>query len=237
MMLLGGLATAILVWWLVKYFADANPARIARLLRQAGGGIVIAAAALLAFRGRIDMAVLLGSGGAWLLGWKNLPPPFGGRPAAVPSPGAASRVRSATIEMILDHDSGRIGGFVLAGPFTGRELDSLSEAEVLGLCRTCLAQDPDGARLLEPYLDGRFPGWREHAEPDPDLGRGRDAKLGAMSQEEAYQVLGLQPGADGEAVRAAHRTLMKKLHPDQGGSTYLASRVNQAKDVLLNRHR
>ncbi|WP_375457969.1 DnaJ domain-containing protein [uncultured Enterovirga sp.] len=240
MTMLAGLAAAVLLWWLVKLFARAKPADVAKILRNIGGGIALAAAGLLAFRGRFDMAFLLGSGGAWLLGWNAIPLPFGlggGARAARRTSGSISRVRSATIEMELDHDSGSISGTVLAGLFAGRLLDDLSDAELTRLLSACLADDADGARLLEAYLDRRMPGWREHAEPDPDPGRKADSKLGAMSKQEAYEVLGLQAGAGADTVRQAHRSLMKKLHPDQGGSTYLASRVNQAKDVLLDRHR
>jgi DnaJ-domain-containing protein 1 len=101
----------------------------------------------------------------------------------------------------------------------------------------CRVSDQDGARLLEAYLDRRFPAWRKDAEPDEHPRPGGDAHAGAMTEEEAYQILGLAPGASAEEIRRAHRTLMKKLHPDQGGSTYLAARVNQAKEILLRRHR
>jgi len=90
--------------------------------------------------------------------------------------------------------------------------------------------------LLAAYLDRRDAGWREHAQADAAAGRG-GAPRGPMSQEEAYQVLGLQPGAKAEDIVHAHRTLMKRIHPDQGGTNYLAARVNEAKDTLLRQHR
>jgi hypothetical protein len=141
------------------------------------------------------------------------------------------------IEMELDHDTGDMDGSVLAGAKAGRTLASLSELELKLLYDECAAADPDGVRLLEAYLDRRLAGWRKDADGDRDAGPLRDPAPGAMTEQEAYQILGLEPGTGVDEIRQAHRTLMKKLHPDQGGSTYLASRVNQAKDILLSRHR
>jgi hypothetical protein len=234
--LLYGAGALVLLWWLSKTFATTNPAALAKGVRLAGGVAALGVAALLALRGRIDMAFLVGGGGAWLLGWNSLPiRGFGSRTAK--EPGAVSRVRSAMIEMELDHDSGDMDGTVLAGAKAGRSLASLSEFELKLLYEECASADPDGVRLLEAYLDRRFAGWRKDADRDRDAGPLRDPAPGAMTEQEAYQILGLQPGAGLDEIRQAHRTLMKKLHPDQGGSTYLASRVNQAKDVLLGRHR
>src|SRR5262249_57910128 len=94
--------------------------------------------------------------------------------------------------------------------------------------------DDDSRALLTAYLDRREPGWREHAQGDAGARQGAPRRAGKMTEEEAYQVLGLKPGATAEAIAQAHRTLMKKLHPDQGGSTYLATQINAAKEVLLN---
>jgi len=234
--LLYGLAVLILVWWLAKLFAGTNPKVLARLMKTVGGVASLGVAGLLMVRGRMDMAIFLGGIGAWLLGWSATGPggirfPWADRSG--PTPGATSKVGSTLLEMELDHDSGAMAGSVRAGAFAGRALDSLSMAELSALMRECLARDPDGARLLEAYLDRRSPGWREDAQRDGDAGQRGAPGAGAMTQQEAYDILGLQPGAGEEAIREAHRALMKRIHPDAGGTSGLAARVNQAKDVLV----
>jgi hypothetical protein len=94
-------------------------------------------------------------------------------------------------------------------------------------------------RSFMAYFDRGQARRRDDAQRDAAAGqdRWRTSSGGEMTKEEAYQVLGLQPGAGADDITRAHRAFMKKLHPDQGGSTYLAARVNQAKDVLLRRHR
>ncbi len=242
--LLYGVLAVIFIWWLSRVYSRTNPAVLVRLIKAVAGTAALGLAAFMLVRGRIDMALLIGGFAAWLLGWSagfpGLPGGLGrlGPGNAGPATGRTSRVRSAMVEMTLDHDSGEMNGSVLAGAFSGRGLDELSERELQTLYTECAgAGDQEGLRLLEAYFDRRFPGWREDAHADADAGAGREAQTGAMTEEEAYQILGLEPGADTATIKRAHRALMLKLHPDQGGSTYLAARVNQAKDMLLSRHR
>ncbi len=238
MALLYGLAALIAIWSVAKFFAGSNPAKVAALIKKLGGGAAMAVAVLLFMRGRLDMAMLVGGFGAWLLGWAYSHP-FSQwtsnwrKSGDKLSPGKTSSVASRTIAMELDHDTGAMRGNIIAGAFKGRELESLSTTELQGLMAEVQTADPDAARLLEAYLDRRFPGGRENAETNRDPGLDRAGKPGAMSKKEAYDILGLQPGAGEDAVRQAHRALIKRLHPDAGGTSALAARVNEAKDVLL----
>ena len=231
--LLFGVVVLALVLLALNAFTKVNPHRAAAVLKAGGGLGALAVAGVLGARGRLDVAIPLGLTGLGLLGW--LPwsmPTFGARTQK--SAGQVSRVRSAFIEMELDHDTGAMGGRILAGQHEGKALDALNIATLTGLL---VEIDEESRALLMAYLDRRDSGWREHAQSDAAAGSGRTAwSSGKMTEEEAYQILGLQSGASADDISRAHRSLMKKLHPDQGGTTYLASRVNEAKDVLLRRH-
>jgi hypothetical protein len=223
-----GVLALILVLWLVKSFVRSDPRDLIKIGRTAGGIVALAGAAFLGWRGLVFAAVPLGVTGLSLLGW--LP---GGMRAfwslGQKSNGQVSHVRSNFVEMSLDHDTGIMTGAIVAGRLNGTSLDAIERSVLVGL----LAEfDEESRNLLAAYLDRRHPRWREDVDDGAASGR-RGPK---MSEEEAYQILGLQPGASADEIGRAHRGLMKKLHPDQGGSTYLAARVNEAKDILLRRH-
>jgi len=234
MPLILGVVVLILLLWAFNAFSKADPKQAAKLLRAIGGAAALIFAAFLLFRGEIGVAITVGAVGLGLLGWISLwPASFGGRTKK--SPGQVSQVRSAFLEMELDHDSGAMRGRILAGKYEGVSLDALDPPTLIGLLGEI---DNDSSQLLMAYLDRREPRWREHAQGNAASGNGSSAaSTGKMTEQEAYQILGLQPGASAQEIGHAHRFLMKKLHPDQGGSTYLAARVNEAKDVLLRRHR
>jgi len=223
-----GLAVLVVGLLALKGFTRANPVQLARYIRLIAGIGLLGAAALMFVRGGANYAVPLAALGLWLLSGAPAGP-FGS--SANKSPGRASRVVTDHLEMELDHDSGAMRGRVLKGMFAGRALERLKPVELALLWQDCRLQDPQSAQLLEAYLDRVHPTWRE------DMARG-EAKMaggpdGRMAVEEAREILGVAPDASEEEIRRAHRELILKLHPDRGGSTYLASKVNEAKDVLL----
>ena len=232
--LIFGLVILVLVLWALNAFTKVKPQTAAIVLKTGGGIGALAVAGVLGLRGRLDIAIPIGLTGLGLLGW--LPWSIHGIAARTrKSTGQVSRVRSAFLEMELDHDSGAMHGRILAGRHEGAVLDALDLATLTGFLADI---DEESRALLMAYLDRREPRWREHAQADAATGPSRSGWSGGkMTEEEAYQVLGVQPGASADEIGRAHRSLMKKLHPDQGGSTYLAVRVNEAKEVLLRRHR
>jgi len=228
--LLFGVLLLVILLWGSKAFTKVDPKRLTPLVRYLGGFAALAASAFLLVRGALALAVPLGLVGLSLLGWKQL----GFGPRRDERPGRASHVRSAFLEMELDHETGAMRGHILSGQYQGTALDALP---VETLAALVIDLDAESRALLMAYLDRRDPGWSKYAQADSTTGRRAPAASGKMTEQEAYQILGVEPGASAEEIGRAHRTLMKKLHPDQGGSTYLAARVNEAKEVLLRRHR
>jgi len=230
---LGLIVLAIMAFG-VAWFLRASPSSIARLLRPIlvvlgavgiGGFLVFGMRFLPSL-----MPELMGLAGvviAALIARAVRRRPSGG--FSSPGTGQRTEVRTAFLQAWIDHGTGDVGGAVLSGRFVGRILDSLADNELLDLHAECAA-DPDSIKVLEAYLDRRLGAdWRTARRPPPSGSRT------GMSRDEALAVLGLAEGATSDEIRAAHRRLIQRMHPDVGGSADLAARINQAKDVLLSR--
>lgn len=233
--LLLGLLLLIVVVLIAHRTAGANAGQILRQLRIGCGVVLLAASAAFAVRGLGSYAGPMALVGTWLLWGRGLPTPMGGPGGGwggqSRSSGQTSKVQTETLELELDHDTGQMTGRILAGMFEGRRIESLKPAEMALLWQDCRFNDPQSAQIIAAYLDQTHPTWRE------DVARGEERMSGGpdgrMTMQEAYEILGLKPGASDDDIRNAHRELMLKLHPDRGGSTYLATKINEAKDVLL----
>jgi uncharacterized membrane protein len=217
----------------ISWFLRAKPSSMARVLRSitlvlgavgVGGLLIFGIRFLPAF-----MPELLGLAGVVITGLivRAVRQRASG---GFSSPGAGQRteVRTTFLQAWIDHASGDVGGTVLAGRFAGRPLDVLGDGELLDLREEC-ARDADSLRVLEAYLDRRLGAdWRAARQAPPQGGPRAD-----MTRDEALAVLGLEQGATAEEIRAAHRRLIQRMHPDVGGTADLAARINRAKDVLL----
>lgn len=231
-LLLGALALVVIIG-LLWLFITASPKSLAKVLRYASATILFGLAIFFFVTERIGAAVFLASmawglftgGHIWPGGWPYYS--FPGR-GSKPSGGQSTRVATDWIEIELDHDTGAMSGRVLKGASAGKALSALSKTELMALYREATADD-ETVRLLESYFDRIFGSdWRNTERQEQPRSRSS-----AMSRAEALKVLGLEEGASEEEIRAAHRKLMMQNHPDRGGSDYLASKINEAKDVLL----
>ena len=237
------LAAFLLVAALIggRALLDADPHKLAQGLRI-GGGLALGVAGLfLSIRGLFFVGAPVALFGLGMvargLGWHGLPGGYSLGGKRQPSSGGASRVRSTHLEMSLDHDSGDMDGRILKGDHAGQKLSELELSTLTGLWQSWQHSDPDAARLLESYLD-RVHGadWREdgagHQQESRTGSRSTSSRSG-MTRSEALSILELSADATDEDVRQAHRRLMKKAHPDQGGATWYAAKLNEAKEHLL----
>jgi hypothetical protein len=229
-----GVGVLIVVWGIMNAAANAPPRKLATGIKVGagvGGGLL---AIWLLFTGWLGPALSLLSIFAPLQTWARRARTMA-RNAGGPAQGQSSGVETAYLRMSLDHDTGGIDGTVLRGRFAGRQLGELPALALLDLLAELRLADGEGATILEAYLDRVHPDWRGEgaSRPSQDAAPGSGSPSAAMTRDEAYRVLGLEPGAGEREIRDAHRRLMVKMHPDQGGSTYLAAKINQAKDLLL----
>jgi hypothetical protein len=216
-----------------KMVVVADPAKLGRVVGwfAAGVGVAGAGAVLIGLiaSDRLGPALAVAGGLAPLvLRGRTLWRRYHG--SASTAGGKVSEVETGLLRMKLDHDTGAMSGQVRRGPYAGRRIEDLEQRELIALWRQCVAEDETGARLLETYLDRLCPDWRQAASGG---GTGAGAPGDVMTRDQAYAILDLEPGASDEQVKEAHRRLMMKLHPDHGGSTFLAAQINRAKEFLL----
>ena len=240
---------------LVHWFLKEDPKKVARYLRHGAVWAAVIAVLLLVATGRLH----------WLFALVASIVPFLGRLLSLlryipilsqvytmvqnaraarvatagtgnPKSGGRSQVESRYLRMTLNHSSGDMDGEVLHGTFAGKRLSELSQGQLIELFQKYRGDDDESAALLQAYLDRVFgETWRAGVEGGAS-GASGSPPTGKMTRQEALEVLGVADDASREDIVEAHRRLMQKIHPDRGGSTYLAAKINQAKDVLIDKH-
>jgi DnaJ-domain-containing protein 1 len=221
---------------MARMLVNADPAKLSRVVGWFAAGLGVAGASALVIgliaSDRLGPALAVAGGLAPLvLRGRTLWRRYHG--GASTAGGKISEVETELLRMKLDHDTGAMSGQVRRGPYAGRRVEDLDQGELIVLWRQCIAEDEAGARLLESYLDRLRPDWRQAAPGGSGSGGGAGAQGDVMTREQAYAILDLEPGASDEQIKDAHRRLMMKLHPDHGGSTFLAAQINRAKEFLL----
>lgn len=238
--LLLGLVVLALVMYFLNWYGKAKTEDVKKSLRWVGVGVGLLLFAFLALTGRLGLALgfLMGLM-AWIVrvfSMIQMGRQFSGmfRGFAKNMTGAkgpnTSQVEASFLRMTLDHDTGHLDGEVTKGAFTGRKLSALSFDDLMALHAEARG-DAESAALLESFLDRAHADWRARgsetaAAPPP-------AASGAMTRDEALQILGLPHDAKPDDIKAAYRRLMTQLHPDKGGTDYFAAKINAAKDLLL----
>jgi len=243
------LAIFVLVglYFVARWFVSAQPAQIFRAMRWTGAILLVVGLIAIALSGR------------WNFIWALLFPamPFLMRLRAIntmrknargPRAGQSSQVETRFLRMELDHDTGEMDGEIREGPLAGRMLSALKLGEMVELWRLCAVEDEQSRSVLESYMDRNHPDWRDVAGGDAQGGAADGGSAGGrsgggaspwtqtgMSETEAREILGVDENASESDIETAYRTEMKRAHPDQGGSDWMAAKVNQAKDTLLGR--
>ena len=219
-------------WWV-----QATPRQLLTAIRWTAAAIGVVLLAVIVLSGRWGwLWTLLFFAIPWLNRFRTLSTMR--KNAQGPRPGQSSQISTRFVFVELDHDTGEMAGEVTDGQFSGRRLDQLTLGELIEVWRECVAEDEQSRFVMENFLDRGHPEWRTVAGAGP-----REETAGArsdspwtktgMSADEACKILGVALGATPEDIESAYRRVMKSAHPDQGGSDWMAAKVNQAKELLL----
>ncbi len=228
---LGILALLTVVVMTGRWFTTVSPRDIAQALRVFLATFAALLGSGLVYAGRFGFAIAaLGAAAYAYRSFRRAQAPPDGFDAGYDDGDSdAADVRTATLAMRFDPATGTLDGQVLRGAYRGRRLSRLALAELWTLLVDCRRDDPESEPLVEAFLDRRHPGWR-----DTDEGGSRGDEQ-PMDDARACEILGVEPGASVEEIKTAHRRLMAHLHPDRGGSTFLAAQLNAARAHLLRR--
>ena len=239
---LGVLAAIVLLALASRWFLSASARDLAQMLRVFVATFPALLGSGLIYAGRFGFAVAaLGAAVYAVRQFRKgqRPPETFGPADDMDGHDDDAAVTTATLAMRLDPATGHLDGEVRRGRFRGRRLQRLSLADLERLLDDCRRDDPESEPLLEAYLDRRHPGWRQAGGAEEDAGGdgGGGGQELAMTDARAREILGVDAAADADEIKAAHRRLMAHLHPDRGGSTYLAAQLNAARARLLERER
>jgi DnaJ-domain-containing protein 1 len=242
------IAVIITGYMTIRYIRALQPEQRKKVSAKAGAVALIVLILLLIVTGKLYVLAALGTG--LVLFAKRLFPllryvPFlkglYQKAKATQNSGSSKRstVETRLLKMTLDHENGNLDGELLATDSKGKYLSELSLSELISLYGLADKQYPDSIEILAAYIDRQHGSdWREAANTGSDYGESkqdsRPSDNSEMTASEAYAVLGLEQNATEKEVIATHRKLMQKLHPDRGGSNYLAAKINQAKDLLVS---
>ncbi|MAL79848.1 MAG: hypothetical protein CMN55_12180 [Sneathiella sp.] len=209
--------------------ANADPGKILKGLRISAVVVSAVLAGFFILTGRFPLAPPFIVAALFFLRNKPL---FSSRK---PSDGQTSDVHTLWLAANLDHDSGEMDATILQGAFEGLKLSSLSRSEIDALYREA-KDDARTIAILESFISRKYGEDFSDAEAEDDKDNRNSQRAGAnggMTRTEALAILELTETASIADIKAAHRRLMKKFHPDHNGSDYMAAKLNEAKDFLL----
>ena len=200
-------------------------------------GLMIALVVVLTLTGRMHWVGAAITGAfvflRQILPWAIRALPFLNKLRAQNAQSAQSSIQTNHLSATLDHGSGYIDGEIIEGPHKGWLLSEFSIMQLEDLLAHYQTEDEESAELLEAYIDQR----RQQADQNSEQQRSANRAASDQSaRAEALAILGLDEGSTEDEVVAAHRSLIQKLHPDRGGNDFLAAKINQAKDILLNKN-